>query len=124
LIISALRINASSLSSAIFASVSFVGLAQADELMDTIHPESADLFDHSSSFSTSSPTGIVSLNDDRGTQVWSYEYEQYVNPEDFSAPDYAGLDVNTYVEDNPTAAGSRNGDILRWDNTADEYQLQ
>lgn len=112
------------ISSAIFASVSLAGLAQADELMDIIHPESADLFDHSSTYIDSGNTGIVSLNDDRGTLIWSFEFEQYVNPEDFSAPDYANLDVNSYMEENPTAAGGHSSDILRWDETADEYQLQ
>jgi hypothetical protein len=112
------------LSSAIIASVSLVGLAQADELMDIIHPESADLFDHSTSFTASTPTDIVSLSDNRGSRVWSFEYEQYVNPQDFLVPDYANLDINAYMEENPAAAGGRSGDILRWDDTADEYQLQ
>ena len=112
------------ISSAVFASISFAGLAQADELMDTIHPESADLFDHSSTYTPSDNTGIVSFNDNRGSNVWSFEYEEYVNPEEFLAPDYANLDINSYVEENPTAAGRRSGDILQWDDTADEYQLQ
>jgi len=107
---------------AIIASITLAGTAQADQLMDTIHPESADLFDHSTSINAQGQNEIISLNDNNNTQVWSYEYEQYVNPDDFSSNTYA--DVNAYMEDNPTAAGSSNRDVFQWDSTADEYQLQ
>jgi len=106
---------------AIIASVSFLGSAQADQLMDTIHPESADLFDHSNGVNSSSQTGIVSLSDDSNKKVWSYEYEQYVSPDEFSGNDYA--DINALIEENPTAAGSRNEDVFKYNETAGEYQL-
>ena len=106
---------------ALIASVSFAGMAQADQLMDTIHPESADLFDHSTSINATTQTDIVNLNDGQGDQVWSYEYEQYVNPSDFSKAGYA--DINEYMEANPTAAGGNDSEVFKWNATAGEYQL-
>lgn len=106
---------------AAIATIGISGAVQADELMDIIHPESADLFDHSDGYTSSEQTGIVSLNDNSGERVWSFEYEQYVNPEDFRKTDYA--DINQYMEDNPTAAGSRSESVFKWNETAGEYQL-
>ncbi len=121
-----MKIFTTFIGSAFIASVSVLGAVQADELMDNIHPESADLFDHSKSINASGTTGIVSLNDinAKAELVWSYEFVEYVNPQDFSTPDYANLDVNAYMEENPTAAAGHTGEVLRWDATADEYQLQ
>ncbi len=109
--------------SAVIASVSLAGTVQADQLMDTIHPESADLFDHSTSISASNQNEIVNLNEGSadGSQVWSYEYEQYVNPADFAKPDYA--DINKFMEDNPTAAGRRNDEVFKWNELDGDYHL-
>lgn len=107
--------------SAIIASVTLAGTAQADWLMDTIHPESADLFDHSTSINASSQTGIVSLNDDNNAQVWSYEYEEYVSPDEFSSNNYA--DINQYMEANPTAAGTPGEDVFKWDPSYDGFMI-
>ena len=107
--------------SAIIASITLAGTAQADQLMDTIHPESADLFDHSTSINASSQTGIVSLSDDSNTQVWSYEYEQYVNPAEFTSNSYA--DINQYLEANPTAAGAADKAVFKWDSNYDGFMI-
>ena len=108
---------------AIIASVTLAGTAQADQLMDTIHPESADLFDHSTSLTASGQNDVVSLSDDSNRQVWSYEYEQYVSPADFTRPDFA--DINAYMDANPTAAGSGSkADAIQWNEMAGEYQLR
>ncbi|MCK5647465.1 MAG: hypothetical protein KAI22_01175 [Gammaproteobacteria bacterium] len=106
---------------AIIASVTLAGTAQADELMDIIHPESADLFDHSTSINASSQTGLFSLNNDGDTQVWSYEFEQYVNPDDLNSNNYA--DINQYLEANPTAAGAPGEDVFKWDPTYDGFMI-
>ncbi len=57
--------------------------------MDTIHPESADIFNLSSELNAKGQSDIVSLSDDSNTQVWSFEYEQYVSPSDFTGNAYA-----------------------------------
>ena len=106
---------------AIIASVALAGTAQADELMDTIHPESADLFDHSSSINARGQNEIVSLSDDSNPQVWSYEYEQYVNPADFTGNDYA--DINAYMEANPTAAGGTSNEVFIENPMDGDYHL-
>ena len=107
---------------AIIASVTLAGTAQADWLMDTIHPESADLFDHKTSLISTGQNEIVSLGDDNNQKVWSYEYEQYVDPSDFTRNDYA--DINEYMDANPTAAGSRANNVFYYNELAGEYHLQ
>lgn len=109
------------------ATAVFTANIQADRLMDTIHPESADLFDHSTSIDASGTTGIVSLNDVTADRVWSFEYEQYVSPSDFVPmlqPDSVAQ-AQKMLQDNPTAAGSiKQRDVLMWDDVAHEYYLQ
>lgn len=106
---------------AIVTSVSIAGSANADQLMDTIHPESADLFDHSTMISASGKNDIVSLNDNNGNEVWSFEFEQYVNPDDYSARSYA--DINQYLEANPTAAGGTGEEVFKLNEIDDDYHL-
>ena len=106
---------------AIITSVSMAGIANADQLMDTIHPESADLFDHSSTISASGKSEIVSLNDNSGQEVWSYEFEQYVNPDDYSGENYA--DINQFMEANPTAAGDKSEEVFKLNEMDDDYHL-
>lgn len=109
------------------ASALLTANVQADWLMDTIHPESADLFDHSTSIDASGTTGIVSLNDVTADRVWSFEYEQYVSPADFIPalqPDSVAQ-AEKMLQDHPTAAGStKQRDVLMWDDVAHEYYLQ
>jgi len=109
------------LTAAIVASLTMLGNASADQLMDTIHPESADLFDHSSGLDASGQNDIVSLNDNAGKEVWSYEYEQYVNPDDYRADTFA--DINKYMEANPTAAGGRSEEVFKLNEMDGDYHL-
>lgn len=108
-------------SSAFIAALSVAGSANADQLMDIIHPESADLFDHATTISASGDNKIVSLNDTTSQEVWSYEYEQYVNPADFAKASYA--DINQYLEANPTAAGSQREEVFKLHEPDGDYHL-
>ncbi len=116
------------IASSIIAGASLSVTAQADELMDIIHPESADLFHYDDSLKSSEPTGIINLNDanSRGDVVWSYEYEQYVKPADFLSGDsiYSAQGINRYMEANPTAAGRHAEKVFKWDANYDGYMLQ
>ena len=116
------------IASSIIAGAFLTVTAQADELMDIIHPESADLFHYDDSLKSSVPTGIFNLNDEnsRGDVVWSYEYEQYVNPADFVADGsiYSAQGINRYMEANPTAAGRHGEEVFKWDANYDGYMLQ
>ncbi len=101
--------------------------AQADELMDIIHPESADLFHFDRTLRPSESTPVISLSDDKNSnKVWSYEYEEYVNPADFVANNSITnmSDVNRYMDENPSAAGKTSSDVFKWDATYDGYLLQ
>jgi len=71
------------------------------------------------------PQSIKSVAD-TGKQVWSIEYEEYVNPADFNLTSQNSVaSMLQELENNPPAAGgTRTGDIFKWDSTADEYQLQ
>jgi len=117
------------LAAAVATSTLLIANVQADELMDIIHPESADLFDHSTSINASGTTGIVTLNDINASAglVWSYEYEEYVSPADFipSLQPTSVAQAQKMLQDNPTAAGSVNQrDVLKWDDVAHEFYLQ
>lgn len=89
--------------------------------MDTIHPESADLFDHSNSINVTGQGEIVSLSDDNNAKVWSYEYEQYVDPSDFTHNDHA--DINEYMDANPTAAGGQSDEVFKENPMDGDYHL-
>ena len=106
---------------AVISSVTIVASANADQLMDTIHPEMSDQFKQNYGYVASDRGEIVSLGQTAGKHVWSYEYQEYVNPDDFKKADLA--DINQYLEENPTAAGSRTEPVFKWDENADEYQL-
>lgn len=115
----------------LFTSIAGISAAQADvhsdnELYNIIHPESADIFNVGKS---NNPThaGIVSLNDDYNKDaVWSFEFEQYVNPEDFQKNTMASVDdVNSHMGSNPTAsAGMKGREVFVFNETAQEYHLQ
>jgi hypothetical protein len=117
------------LTSALLASTAFIGTAQAEvrsdnALYDIIHPESADIFNVGSDYQKSAPQGIVSLNDDHNANsVWSYEFEQYVNPADFQLSNQI-TDVNQYLSDQPSASGSRGHEVFIYNEMAGEYHLQ
>jgi hypothetical protein len=109
---------------AIITSAAFISLnANADALMDIIHPESADLFP---SDTITIQEQEVTMVEDTGREVWRIEFEQWVNPADFNPTNYLSVtDVNQAMENNPPAAGnSRSNSVLTWDEVADEYYLQ
>lgn len=114
------------ITSAIITAIAISASAQADELMDIIHPESADLFHFDDSLKASKPSGTFSLNDDYGKQAWSYEYEEYVNKDDFSYENNIDnmQQVNRYLKSNPTASGKPAEPVFKWDPTYDGYMLQ
>ena len=63
---------------------------------------------------------------DTGKEVWSVEYEEYVNPADFNLIEQnsvAGL-IKEMENNPPAAGGTLTGDTFKWDATAGEYQLQ
>ncbi len=118
------------ITSALFASVAFSGLVQAEamtenELYAVIHTESADIFTVGD-YRKSIDEGVVSLGDDYNkNSVWSVEFEQYVNPQDFQPVELGSADdVNKYISDSPTAAGSSQKEVFIYNETAGEYHLQ
>ena len=67
----------------------------------------------------------VDLIADTGQEVWSVEYEQWVNPADFnSIAKESVANALRELEKYPPAAGKRSGEVFIWDETADEFQLQ
>ncbi|MCU7940006.1 MAG: hypothetical protein KZQ64_13240 [gamma proteobacterium symbiont of Bathyaustriella thionipta] len=112
--------------SSVIAVASLSVTAQADELMDIIHPESADLFPADTSLKPSEPTGIKSYSDVNGDIVWSTEYEEYVNTADFVADNSinSAQGINRYMESNPTAAGQSSEEVFKYDETYGGYMLQ
>ncbi|MCU7939310.1 MAG: hypothetical protein KZQ64_12465 [gamma proteobacterium symbiont of Bathyaustriella thionipta] len=118
------------LTSALFTSVAIAGIAQAEprsdvELYNIIHPESADIF-NVGEYRKSGTPGIISLHDDHNkTAVWSYEFEEYVNPADFEQPELSSVaDVNQYMGSKPTASGSDQHEVFIYNEMAGEYHLQ
>ena len=61
-----------------------------------------------------------------GEEIWSVEYEQWVNPADFnSTAKLTVADILQELETNPPASGGiRPNDVFIYDETAGEYQLQ
>ncbi len=118
------------LTSALFATAAFSATAQAeqqwdDALYNIIHPESADIF-NVGDYKKSAEQSIFSLNDDYNkNSVWSYEFEQYVDPAEFRSNELASNgDVNQYMEQYPAAAGSQSQPVFIYNETAGEYHLQ
>ena len=114
------------LTSAILASVVMTGTAQADNsLSSLIYEETANIY-ADVSYEKSTAASIRSYGDDHNqNSVWSYEYEQYVNPADFKQAEVASIgDVNQYLGSNPTAAGKSSGNVFIYNETAGEYHLQ
>ena len=67
----------------------------------------------------------ITIVEDTGKEVWSVEYEQWINPADLNF--YGNQSVANALrelENNPPAAGKRSDEVFIWDEVADEYQLQ
>ncbi|MCW8932136.1 MAG: hypothetical protein OQL19_18125 [Gammaproteobacteria bacterium] len=115
------------LTSALFASITFTGSVQADNsLSNLIYEESSNIYSQAA-VQTSTQVGILSYGDNsEKNSVWSTEYEQYVNPEDFKQADIASMgSVNEYIASNPTASGKLKGrETFIYNETAGEYHLQ
>ena len=118
------------ISSTLIASIAAIGIAQAEpmsenELYDVIHPESADIF-NVGDYQRSSEATLVSLGDDHNSNsVWSYEFEEYINPVDLQRSEISSVDdVNQYMGSNPTASGSGQSEVFIYNETAGEYHLQ
>lgn len=115
--------------SSIVATLAFSATVQADELMDVIHPEMADVFNLDNTIHSSGSTGVFNLNDRNASNsdlVWSYEYEEFVNESDFHSDNnlYNTQLVNRFIEENPTAAGTSRNDIFKYDENYGGYMLQ
>ncbi|MCU7798720.1 MAG: hypothetical protein KZQ70_00910 [gamma proteobacterium symbiont of Lucinoma myriamae] len=114
------------LASTLIAATMITGAAQADNsLSSLIYEESSNIFAEVS-YTKSSADSIRSYGDDANKDlVWSYEYEQYVNPADFKQAALASAnDVNQYMSRQPTAAGERSDSVFIYNETAGEYHLQ
>ena len=114
------------LSSAILASVVITGTAQADNsLSSLIYEESSNIF-ADVSYERGTEDSIRSYGDDHNqNSVWSFEYEQYVNPTDFKQAEISSIeDINQYMGSNPTAAGANGNGVFIYNETAGEYHLQ
>jgi len=69
----------------------------------------------------------VTYVQDTGEEVWSVEYEQWVNPADYnSTAKLTVADILQELETNPPAAGGvrPNNGVFIYNETAGEYQLQ
>ena len=117
------------LTSALFACFTFSASVQAeqwdDALYNIIHPESADIFT-GNDYQPSTQEGVFSLNDDHNTTaVWSYEFEEYVNPADLQRDELAGVsNINQYMSDNPAAAGGNSHQVFFYNENAGDYHLE
>ena len=115
------------LTTALFASITFAGTAQADtSLSSLIYEESSNIYSEVN-HQSSTPVGIISYSDDANKKsVWSSEYEQYVNPADFQQANIANVsDVNEYIGSNPAAAKKMKGrETFTYNEIAGEYHLQ
>ena len=91
---------------------------------DAVHgdPGIGDVFPIQETSLQPQPVNTVA---DTGQEVWSVEYEEYVNPADFNLTTQDSVaSMLQELDSNPPAAGARSDDIFKWDETAGEYQLQ
>ncbi len=110
------------LTATLFASAAIT--AQAGNPMSNLtYEDSSNIFAEVSTQS-STPEVILSYGDDANKgSVWSTEFEQYVNPGNFKS-EIAGIgDVNQYMGNNPTAAGTSRETFI-YNELAGEYHLQ
>ncbi len=115
------------IASVLLSSVALTAVVQADDsLSSLIYEDSSNIYSEVT-LQSSQPVGIISYADDANkTAVWSAEFEQYVNPADFTRKSIASLDdVNKYMGSNPSAAGRMKGrETFIYNETAGEYHLQ
>ena len=118
------------LASTVVASLTLSVSAQAKQLWDDalynmIYHDSANTV-YSSHNKRTVQEKIFSLHDDYNKNaVWSYEFEQYVNPADLQRSELASIDeINHYMGQNPTAAGDHGRPVFIYDKTAGDYHLQ
>jgi len=118
------------ISTTLFASIAAISVAQAapmseNELYDVIHPESVDIFTIGN-YQRSAEAELVSLGDAHNSDsVWSYEYEEYINPADLQRSDISSVDgINQRLGKNPTASGPAQREVFIYNETAGEYHLQ
>ncbi len=119
-----MKILTTLLTATLFASAAIT--AQADNPISNLtYVEASNMFAEVS-IQNSTPEVILSYGDDANkSSVWSFEYEQYVDPADFKRADIASMkDVNQLMGDNPTAAGTSNHEVFIFNELAGEYQLQ
>lgn len=117
---------------ALLASIAVSGLAQAGSIQDSalsslIYEDSSDMFaavKHQAG--NSNEVDIRSYGDDFNQDaVWSTEYQEYVNTNDFKQSDLDNASlVNRYINSNPTAAGTKSGEVFIYNEMAGEYHLQ
>ncbi len=104
------------------ASAAFTVSANADT--DALYGDPAinDVFPIQETSIQPQPVNTVA---DTGQEVWSVEYEEYINPADFNlSAQNSVAGVLHEMENNPPAAGIRSDSTFLWDETAGEYQLQ
>lgn len=104
----------------IAATASFSLSASADTLYND--PGISDVFPMENIVFQTQERNLVK---DTGQEVWSVEYEQWINPADFnSIAKQTVASALQELENNPPAAGKRANSTFTWDETAGEYQLQ
>ncbi len=114
------------LTATLLASISITTTVQADNpLSNLIYEESSNMFAETT-YQSSTAASIRSYGDDYNAHsVWSYEYEEYVNPGDFQHAAIASIeDANHYMGSHPAAASKSNAEVFFYNEMAGEYHLQ
>ena len=114
------------LATTLFTSVVITTTAQAQNPISSLTYEDSSNMFSSVDYTNSSHSKVLSFGDDHNKQsVWSTEYEQYVNPAEFTTEIASLDDVNRYMEVNPSAAQKTKGrEVFIYNETAGEYHLQ
>lgn len=107
------------------------GFANADSIQNNvlsslIFDDSSDMFNIAEYSKSTTAIDIRSYGDDfNKDSVWSTEYEEYVNPTDFTIVSLVSTDnVNQYMGNNPTASDGRSFEVFIYNETAGDYHLQ
>ena len=91
---------------------------------DAVHgdPSIGDVFPIQETSLQPQPINTIA---DTSKEVWSVEYEEYINPSDFNMTTQNSVaSMLQELDSNPPAAGARSDNTFKWDETAGEYQLQ